>query len=296
MMVIEKQYSEELVYTECSDGVILAGLMIRPAGVPPKPLALVWIPGFSINFYHPTFVPIGRELAKYGYTTALCNHRGHDLGANLWRWQADRQSLVRNRGGGIWELFDDSKLDIAGWIDFTTRQGFEQVVLLGHSYGAKKVAYYQVQQQDPRLAGLVIASTGVGTRSLDPQLAAMAQELVAQGRGQELLPWGSFTFYAGVMSAQTYLAVAPDLHGMQKPEAEIAKIGCPLLICCGTNEGDDAAESKRVILNHELVQRKATGARNVDLVLIEGANHGYDNHERQVAATLAGWMDRLRAG
>jgi pimeloyl-ACP methyl ester carboxylesterase len=295
-METKKYFSEELVYTECSDGVILAGLVIRPAGIPVKPQALVWIPGFSINFYHPTFVPIGRELAKYGYTTTLCNHRGHDLGANLWRWQDDRSSMTRTWGGGIWELFDESKLDIAAWIDFTTGLGFEQVALLGHSYGAKKVAYYQVQQQDPRLAGLVIASTGVGTRTLDPRLEAMAQELVAQGRGQELLPWGSFTFYAGVMSAKTYLAVAPDLHGMQKPEAEIAKIRCPMLICCGTNEGDNPAESKHVVLNHELVRRKATGARNVDLVLFEGSNHGYDNYEREVAAALAGWMDRLGPG
>jgi len=291
---MEKHYSEELVYTECEDGVILAGLVIRPTAVPAKPLALVCILGFSINFYHPSFIPIGRQLARYGYTVLFGNHRGHDLGANLWRWREDRSSMTRTRGGGIWEIFAESQLDIAAWIDTTPGLGFEGIVLLGHSYGAKKVVYYQVQRQDPRLAGLVVASSGVGTRFLDPKLAAQAQELVAQERGQELLPWGSFTFFSGVMSAQTYLAVAPDLHGMQKPEAEIAKIRCPMLVCCGTNEGEeDEAESRDVILNHELIHRKATGAQSVELVLFEGANHGYDCYEREVAAALADWMDRL---
>jgi pimeloyl-ACP methyl ester carboxylesterase len=232
-------------------------------------------------------------MAGHGYTVLVGNHRGHDLGANLWRWNEDHSGLVRTWGGAIWEIFDQCQLDIAAWIDFTAGLGFKGIALLGHSYGAKKVVYYQVQRQDPRLSGLVVASSGVGTRFLDPQLAAQAQELVAQGRGQELLPWNSFSFFTGVMSAQTYLAVAPDLHGMQKPEAEIAKIRCPMLLCCGTNEGDDEAESRSVVLNHELIQRKATGTRSVELVLFEGANHGYDHHEAEVATALAGWMNRL---
>jgi pimeloyl-ACP methyl ester carboxylesterase len=292
-MSMDKHYSEELVYTECEDGVILAGLVIRPAAMPAKPLALVCILGFTINFYHPSFIAIARQLAKHGYTVIIGNHRGHDLGANLWRWREDRSAMTRTRGGGIWEIFDESQRDIAAWIDFTAGLEFKGMALLGHSYGAKKVVFYQVQRQDPRLTGVVVASSGVGTRFLDPQLAAQAEELVAQGRGQELLPWGSFPFFTGVMSAQTYLAVAPDLHGMQKPEAEIARIRCPLLLCCGTNEGEDETESRGVVLNHELIQRKATGARSVELVLFEGANHGYDNYEVEVAEALAGWMDRL---
>jgi pimeloyl-ACP methyl ester carboxylesterase len=290
---MEKHNSEELVYTECEDGVILAGLVIRPTAMPSRPLALVCILGFTINFYHPSFITIARELAGHGYTVLIGNHRGHDLGANLWRWNEDHTSLAITRGGGMWEIFAESQRDIAAWIDFTAGLGFERIALLGHSYGAKKVVYYQVQRQDPRLAGLVVASSGVGTRFLDPQLAALAQELVAQGSGQELLPWGSFPFLTGVMSAQTYLAVAPDLHGMQKPEAEITKIHCPILLCCGTKEGDDEAESRSVVLNHELIRRKATGARSIELVLFEGANHGYDRYEVQVAAVLASWMDRL---
>lgn len=82
-----KHYTEELVYTEAEDGIILAGLVIQPAAEPVKRTAVVWIPGLSIHFYHPSFIPIGRELAGLGFTFVIGNHRGHDIGANLWRKQ-----------------------------------------------------------------------------------------------------------------------------------------------------------------------------------------------------------------
>lgn len=290
---MEKHYCEELVYAECSDGVILTGLVIRPADKPVKPMALLWIPGYSINFYHPSLIPIGRELAGLGYTCLIVNTRGHDLGANLWRWREDRASMTRTWGGAIWELFDESKLDIAAWIDFASGLGLKRLVLLGHSYGARKVAYYQTQMQDPRVYGLVLASSGFEPRAPEPPLAAQAEGLVAQGRGLELLPWGSFSFLSGVMSAQTYLTPPPDLYGARSSPAEIANLRCPLLLCCGSREGDDESESQEVIRDHEMIRERATGARSVELVLFEGANHGYDHHEREVAAALAGWMDRL---
>ena len=61
-----KSYTDELVYTESKDGIILAGLVVRPRSQAANPIATVWIPGLSINFYHPSFVAIGRELAGLG--------------------------------------------------------------------------------------------------------------------------------------------------------------------------------------------------------------------------------------
>lgn len=48
-----------------------------------------------------------------------------------------------------------------------------------------------------------------------------------------------------------------------------------------------------MIRKHEMIRCKAFGARSVELVLFEGANHVSDNYEKEVAATLAGCVDRL---
>jgi hypothetical protein len=117
-------YSDELVYTESEDGIILAGLVIRPAAQATKLIAVVWIPGFSINFYHPSFIPIGRELAGLGYVFVIGNNRGHDIGANLWKKEEDADGMSRAYSGAFWERFKESPRDVAAWIGFAVSLGF----------------------------------------------------------------------------------------------------------------------------------------------------------------------------
>ena len=37
-----KAYSEEIVYTDTEDGLILEGVVIRPTTAGPRPFAVVW--------------------------------------------------------------------------------------------------------------------------------------------------------------------------------------------------------------------------------------------------------------
>jgi len=284
-----KHYTEELVYTEAEDGIILAGLVIQPAAEPVKSTAVVWIPGLSIHFYHPSFIPIGRELAGLGFTFVIGNHRGHDIGANLWRKTADGQGMIPTRGGALWERFEESPRDVAAWIDFAARLGQQQdVALVGHSFGGPKVLYYQAQRQDPRVMGLILASATTEFAPPDAELIAQAEQMVADGRGEDLLPWGSTDVWVvRTLSAQTYLSWQriPDLYGAHTPQSAIAQIRCPLLVCYGTNEGFDPTA------DFELIRRNAIAAPRIDTKLFEGANHGYDNHERDVAQAIAHWID-----
>lgn len=68
-------------------------------------------------------------------------------------------------------------------------------------------------------------------------------------------------------------------------QAAIAQIRCPLLVCYGANEGFDPTA------DIELIRRNAIAARSIDTRLFEGANHGYDHHEREVAEAIADWID-----
>ena len=285
-----KSYTEELIYTEAEDGIILAGLFILPAVEPEKPEVVIWIPGGSINFYHPSFIPIGRELAGLGYAFLIGNTRGHDLGANLW-WKVESgERMDRRAGGALWERFEESPLDVAAWIDRAGLRGFQKVALVGHSFGGLKVVYYQVQRQDPRLVGLILASAAIGLPPRKPELVAQAEQMVADGRGEELMPWGSFDWTVKTMSAQTYLSWhrIPDLFGKHTPDPEIGQIRCPLMVCFGTEEGYDPIE------DIELIQRNTSGVPGIETVLFEGANHGYDNHEKEVATAIAHWINSRR--
>ena len=78
---------EQIVFGRASDDIIEAGAMFTPVNDHAKPIAIIWIHGWGVNFYQPTYIGIGRELAARGYTVISANTRMHDLGnVEAWRW------------------------------------------------------------------------------------------------------------------------------------------------------------------------------------------------------------------
>jgi len=80
-----------------SDDVVNGGAMFRPSKEAAKPIAIVWMHGWGVNFYSPIYVNIGRRLAERGFTTVAINTRMHDIGTiETYRFGK------RIRGGGYW--------------------------------------------------------------------------------------------------------------------------------------------------------------------------------------------------
>ena len=91
------KFTEQLVQVQSKDDIVDAGALFSPPRDAAKPIAVIWIHGWGVNFYSPTYVAIGRALAKRGYTTITGNTRMHDLG-NVEAWRGEK----RVRGGGYW--------------------------------------------------------------------------------------------------------------------------------------------------------------------------------------------------
>src|SRR3954466_14660712 len=172
-----KSYSEEIVYTNTPDGLVLEGVVIRPTTAAPRPIPVIWIHGLTGRFYAPTEILISRDLAAEGYPFVSGNNRGHDFGARIRR--TDGESVL---AGGGWERFDESPHDVDAWISCAASLGFERVVVIGHSLGALKAAYYQALRQDRRVAGLVAASAALPAARPDPALVKLAERMEAEGR------------------------------------------------------------------------------------------------------------------
>jgi dienelactone hydrolase len=284
---LTQEYSEELTWVESEDGIRLYGAVVRPSGRQPKPPAIIHIPGWDVNFAHPLHLLTSRELASHGYLSVLGSTRGWPFGEI-----AVAQGGYKMIGAG-WERLHEAPLDLGAWIRFAGELGLDSCVLLGHSLGSVKSVFYQAERQDPRLAGVICASPGpLEAPAIDASVLTLATIMVAEGRGRDLLPWGS---YGGVatLSAQTCADYAPeqwlafDVFGLRSERPAVSRIRTPLLAFYGT-EHDIGGEQELA-----LIRRSATAARRVDTQLFSGANHSYEGYEPQVGRAIAHWLDTV---
>jgi hypothetical protein len=167
-----------------------------------------------------------------------------------------------------------------------------------HSAGWAAVRTYQANQQDRRVAGVVLASGAVRaeTRPADPEQLAEATRLKAAGEGDALVrdPKRSFPSY---VSAATFLDIAntppefKDFFGVHIPNPAVKRIHCPLLAFFGTRA--DVGNQTDLDLLKSCIQRQSSGPSRVDTVMILGGDHMYTGEEAQVAETIAKWADTL---
>lgn len=287
------KFPEQIVYVRSNDDIVDSGAIFTPPKDSAKPIAVIWIHGWGVNFYQPTYVAIGRSLAERGYTTITGNTRMHDLG-NVLAWRGDK----RIRGGGYWGVASEEVRDLAAWIDFAEERGFKKVVLVGHSAGWAAVRGYQAEKQDPRVVGVVLASGAVRaeTRQPDPEQLAEATRMIAAGRPDDLVrdPKRSFPSF---ISAATFKDIAnsppefKDFFGVQTPNPPVTRIRCPLLAFFGTR--DDVGTAADLDLLKSSIQRQSSGPSRVDTVMIQDADHMYTGEGAQVAQTIAKWADSL---
>ena len=284
---------EEVVYVRSADDIVNAGMLFAPPKSQAKPIAVIWLHGWGVNFYSPTYVMIGRALAERGLTTISVNTRMHDLGT-----VAGRRSGKRLRGGAYWGVTSEGSLDLAAWVTFAAEQGFERVVLAGHSAGWSAVAAYQIQSQDPRVAGMVLASGAVQVQRPERDAALMTQatRLIEAGSGDDLirLPNKSFPSY---MSAATFLDLANvppavlDFFGLEVQTPGVASLRKPLLAFFGTRESDIGGPSDLEIVR-AAVNKYAGGTIKAETIMIDRADHMYTGEEAQVAQVISEWIDR----
>lgn len=284
---MQNRWTEEIVYATTEDGLVHAGAAFSPSGVETRQVAVVLVHGIGGSFSYSAYTGIARELASRGYTCVAGNNRGHDYAYG----PTETANGERKLQGSGWERFSESPYDMAAWIDFAVGLGFGRIVLFGHSYGAFKSVYYQARKQDKRIAGIVLGSPPLSAAYLAQlPLVALAESMVSQGRGRDLLPWDIIPWGAGTISAETYMdayRVGIDVFGALKADPELVHITCPMLAFYGTEEPKAGGPAEL-----EIIKRNARASRSVETRMVEGADHNYYNCEKELADIVGDWLDR----
>lgn len=280
---------ERIVHVRTRDHLELRGALIRPAGGGglSGPL-LVWVHTRQQSFADLEYIRIGRLLAGQGYDFLSVDTRGHDFGC--WYRTPDGPMLQ----GSAWERFSDCVNDIDAWVEAAREMGYGSVVLIGHGFGGAKCLHFQAQRQLPQVAAVVLASSGSSVRDKLPEhLRAVAEAMVAEGRGLDLLPWGTGENYASTVSAEYYLArsiMRKELYGTVDLPPAIARIRCPLIAWFGREED---RPTRRVAEFLDWLGANAVKSRHVDTYLIDGIGFFYKDKEEVLVQHLAASLERI---
>jgi pimeloyl-ACP methyl ester carboxylesterase len=260
-----------------TDTISLEGALHEPdAGAASG--AVLLFHGNTMNFYvgAPRFLP--PVLTRMGLACLAFNRRGHDVLSTRASRIVEGGALQFNR-----EAIADNRV-AAAWL---ARRGFPAPVIVGHSYGGMLATRHVVDH--PRTPALVLLSAGRGGVRQDvsggterlfavdrfDELRARAQELVAAGRGRELMFLPGWWY---VISAESFLdriSTVPDTIALA-PE-----IKCPVLTLRGDRE-----DAHRYPV--EEFQRAAGGPCRA--VVIRDCEHFYNGRKEHVADLVASWL------
>lgn len=286
-----------LVEITTKDNLVHQGIFFRPKK--PGRKAVLWVHGLTGRFYGDIdfmeAMAVGCEKRGFGF--ASFNTRGHDMvtGAHR-RDPASPTGYTYATIGAGNEKFEDSVFDIEAGVSFLVDAGFRTVVLVGISTGANKACYYGYKEKDARVGGIVLLSPVSDRLSPKARVTwykkAYLKFLVLVGKG-DTLHFGR-DFFPG--TPRRFLSLITqgspeDIfdYGEQDPLGRFSTITLPLCLVLGEHDEHadrHVADIKRTFDAHTKSSRYAS-------FVVDGASHGFDGKEKEVAEEICSWVDTL---
>lgn len=282
------------------DNLVHHGIFYKPTK--PGKKALLWVHGLTGNFYGgmKTFEEFAKQCEKEDWGFASFNNRGHDMisgGRKLDLTNPKGYTHIAIGAGN--EVFEECVYDIEAGINFLTKQGFSEIILIGQSSGANKVCYYSGTENNLHITGIILASPTSdrlvpGTDLARRQKMMMTmQKLVDEGKGNELVLGVHFF----PITPKRYLNLFTPRsnedtfdYGDANPEMKFySQITKPLFVILGgTDESmDRPAEKIKSVFDAK------TTAQKYKSVIIPDAYHNYNGQEQQFVKTVNDWVKSL---
>jgi len=205
-------------------------------------------------------------------------------------------------GGGGAVLFEDATLDIGVGIELLDALGYREVYVAGHSQGTQNATVYPSFSMDPRVAGVGLYGTVDDGRSTAQDLlfqltydqdVVLAKQLIAEGRGDDIVAWPTIFEVDLFRSPNNYLSFwGPDT--LSVVEREITRLEVPALLmrADGDNFTPDAM-SQNVMAAADAAGIDATYVvldYPFPLTDFGGNAHGFVGVEREMMRTTLTWL------
>jgi len=278
----------DLVRTTTPDGMRLDGAL-HAATSPRRDFDLaICLHGVQTNFYSSSLIEaLVEPLTRTGISVLRVNTRGHDgvtaaTVADRRRWQ-----------GAAFEIIDECRHDVQGWLAWAAQHGYQRVLLLGHSLGAIKCLYAAAHEDLPLVRAIAALSPprlsyshfreGFDNDKFFESLAT-AQSLV-QHRTPDALFQAKFPFPLFI-TASGYL----DKYGPRERYnflAFLQSVRVPVLFAFGSKELTQSAVFSGI---REAIADVDHSGDQLQVVTIDGADHIYSGKHAALGGALANWL------
>ena len=274
----------ELVRTTTPDGLRLDGALYAAAASAASFDLALCLHGVQGNFYSSALLEaLVAPLAAQGMDVLRINTRGHDSAA----------AQGRRWHGAAFEVVDECRLDLLGWLDWARERGYQRVLLLGHSLGAVKALYAAAHETLSGVAGIVALSPPrlsyehfCASEDREKFLAVMAtaERLVDERRADTLFK-ATFPFPL-LITAGGYI----DKYGPQGRYdflKFIAQVNCPVLLAFGSLELEAMTAFRGI---RQAIAATINPRQLVQIETIAGADHLYTDQQAALAAVVVQWL------
>lgn len=280
----------ELIQVYTADNLKLSGLFFR--GEKDKPV-VIYLHGFEGDFFtHKWISMIGEKLVSEGKSFLSIQTRGTAISSVL-----QTKSGVWKYLGSHYEKLEESDLDIDAWVNFLIEEGYENIILSGHSLGTYKAIYYLFSDSKyknkiqkllllcPFDKNWLLKNAAKEINSNVEELIKKAEEKVVEGKSDEIAPYGFDDVphsYANFLSwaRNDDLGKVFDFHDKEYDFPILQKISIPTKVICGTkDEFIHPANPENPEVAMEILQNKIP---NVETKFIENAGHSFWGFEEEM--------------
>lgn len=268
-------------------GSVLTGVLFNGT-INPTKTVMIAITGIHGNFYsNPFYVNIGQTLNQKGFDFIYAQTTDAFGEIPSYNVLTQKEELL-----GSWnEDFNNTDEDIEAYLDYAQNQGYENIILAGHSLGANKVIYYLSRHNDTRVKKFILLSPANLenlTSVVTAQQKMIIKEYLQTGQENKKLPFsllGWIDCTAATANQWVFENILDNVHvEPEKDFSQVAAINQTGAMVIGTLDrftyGDPAGFLK-VINDHT----KNPAANK--MIFIEQTGHTYQQKEQELADKLA---------
>lgn len=277
-------------------GSVLNGVLFRQREKKNTDTVMIAITGIHGNFYsNPFYYNIGDTLnsANYDFIYAQTNDAFGQI--ETFNVNTKGKEII-----GSWnERFSYTDEDIDAYLTWACKEGYEHIILAGHSLGANKVIYYLSNNHDPRVehffllspANLTYMMSGVTAREKQ-----MIKDQVERGDGDKLLPFpfmGWVECIANTAYDWQFSGVLNNVHTAHDGDfSQAEKIVHTGALLVGTYDNFTDGDPSDFLRN--LNAHMPTAEQN-KLIFIEKTGHTYQMKNQEVADDILAQLNEWRS-